>query len=674
MKFYVDFPVANPLRFTRRGVTNNHRANFDQIRYAEAEHAGTQKKMYAQLFENTDPLRPQFFTNFPKKKIEITKYNENGTSEIVQTYTTVNTARTYRNLKYRSACNFSSIDGKLFIYFTSNVEYLDSDFSIQGDLVEHDGRRPNINALEGDSVSFKFDTVGDWLSSVIIDPSDTSWNKELKAEGYIVDYDINLLEPVTGLVEITYDEKEVDLFYKEISLSGYDEGIYTIAISFGLSSFDMIFDSEPIYIKEEHKNTLALQYRHNGTYDDEEQHGYLYLSDWVNVLRLPAKHHEMTPSGEVTVYEDDFGNPSATRAVPDRQVTFKAFNIPTWVLDKLNLIFAHDELIINEYQWEKSNFGSADYAERTDFVIKFEIPLKQKGDRRLASTEFESSLTASFTPSSIEEVYGGGVTNVTFNCSAEETIFKFQNLPSWITTDVDEFENGDVIEVTIAANAGYIERSYQLVAVSDDIEGLTATIDVEQAFNVAAPGYVDVAETYVDFPSIATSYPVNVSASSAWSITKLGGASWLTVTEVSGTQLSLAVLSNGTTSSRTETVRVYLDSDATKYKDITVEQYASSSALSINISPTEWELEYLPDVLSLSVIAPSSLTHQAKSNNSWLTIDTTLKTGNATRSVSASKWTGKAARMGSVTVFSTDNPTNQKTLLVTQNPNPDLFL
>jgi hypothetical protein len=644
--YIVQIPNSNPIRFTRQGVTNNQRANFDQIMFSEAKNAGQRKRTYKQFLENADPLRPQFFSNFPLNRLRILDFEG---EQVVSHSPAVTLA--YRNKKFRSSCKFSSVNGKLFIYFDEEYEYADEDFTVQGDLVTLDGRLPNYRILAGDVIRYQIQDF-DFASTVI---GSIVWNSDLQAEGLLTDVDITLLSVASGLIEITYNEKEADLFAQALDLSGLDEGIYYVQLSCGITDYLVNFISEPLSIKELHEKTLAIDYSHTGEFDSEDAWGYVYLDGYFNRKRVPANHHHLVTGGEIEIHNDDAGIAEKTRAVPYRQVIFKAFDLPSWEVDKLNLIFAHNHLIINEYEWVNEDFGTFNIIAKTD-IGQFEITLRQKDDRISTTTTITVDVTAEFDPDTIEDVvFAGDVIEVVFSSNSGQ-IFSWLNLPDWIESDLEEFEDGDTITLTILENAGAIGRSIDLTAICDT-EGLTPEIAINQLFDDTVPLYIDVAEIFQDLIFSATADQtilIPVSSSGDYDITVTGHA-FDVVKESGFTQIRISEdTANVGPGNREAVVKLALQADPLVFVEINVTQEAAAIT-GIEVDPSEIEFGIDGGSELVTVDADPSIDWQAVPSESWIVCDSSIQSGDVLVLVTVNP--GGAA-IGNVTFVNINDPTD----------------
>lgn len=655
LNFIVQIPVANSLRFTLDGVPNDHRASYDKRRYYKTIHATTQQRSYPQLFESADTVRVQYYSNYLLQRVRVISCPFESPITVYQTYTP-EVAIQYQNKKYRADAKFSSINDKLFIYFNEGQEYSDEDFLVPGDTVSWLGRLPNIRAVVGDILRFD---IG--AGFVFGDIQSIAWSPTLQAQGYLTDLDYTLLNPVDGLVEVTYDEKEANLYSQLIPLNGLLEGEYFVELGFGVSSFNKLFYTEPLDVRISHPKTLAIEYRHNGTYEDDDIWSYIYLSDWTNIIRFPTDFYKFVPAGEVDQDIGDFGLPRMLRAVPFRQVTFEALNIPSWIADKLMVIFSHDSKKINEYYWENENLGEFDMIDRADLGT-YTIQLKQVNDRTNFLTEFTEDVTASWSPPTLTDiVFGGTVVSSTF-VSNSVGVFSFRDaLPAWITPSVSTFSNGDEVDFTIAANGTAFSRVAELIAICEELVGVEAALTFEQLYDdsVAPPEFIEVDDETVALGYAAGSNQLlSVSASSDYNIVISGSWTFTAVKEngILNVRISEPTNNHGG-SNRTGNVRLELISNPAVFVDIAVTQIFRPDEI-LSLTPAGEEIDEFPNDVYLDVETEVATQWQASSSDAWLSFNTTIHTGSMTGfSIHATKKPVYITeRNGYVTFFNIANP------------------
>lgn len=660
VSFIIQIPVANPVRFTLDGVTDNERASFDKRRYFKTINATTQQRSWRDPLESTDPLRIQYYSNYPLQRLQVVNCDD---TIIYQTYTP-ELAVQYKGKKFRSDAKFSSINDKLFIYFQSGVEYEDEDFLVSGDTVNLLGRLPNIRAVAGDIIRYKVGADFE-VSSV----ASIQWSPALQSQGYLTDIDYTLLTPIDGLFEITYDEKEANLYTQAVNLLPLIEGEYLLKLSFGVSAFTRNFYTEPLDIKISHPKTLSIEYSHRGTFEEEDIWSYLYLSDWTNIIRMPTDFYEVEVAGEVDLDTNDNGAPRMLRAVPYRQLAFKAYNIPGWKVDKLSVVFSHDTKRINEYYWENEALGEYNIISRADLGT-FEIKLRQVNDRTNFTTEFTEEVTAQFIPDSFEDLeFGGEVVTAQF-VSNTLGVFSFVSLPAWISTDHPTFVNGDIIEFTIAANAALFERSIQLVAISESFDGLQATIDFHQLYDDTEPQFIDVDDHEVILEGIDGSEQLlNVTSSGDYDIVPVSGFSFTVVKESGFTQLRITAPSeNEGPAERTAVIRLELQANPAVFTDINVTQLVRVGLF--GSAPTAFTFEIVGGSGNAFIEASTSTQWQATSSHpSWCSVDTGLKTGSQNISifVSSRDFFETAPRFAQITIVNVNDPLDTLTIIVQQN-------
>lgn len=658
----VEIPVANPFKFILDGANSDERADFDQRRLALVKNASGEYIDFHQPVEKADANRVQFYSNFPLNKVTIVDCDD----VVYGAPMTPSVAVQYRNKKYRSACKFATVNDKLFIYFIEGLEYTDEDFLVPGNLVALNGVTPNINALSGDVVRLSVNAGVDFIATTI---DEIIWVPDLQAEGYLTNLDYSLLDPIDGLVEITYDQKPTNLLSQLLDFTGLAEGQYFVRYEVGVADYTISFTSEPIDVREKHPDTLALKYRHVGTFDKSDIWNYIYLSDWFNIIRIPTDFYKFIPAGEVEIDTNDSGIPRMLRAVPYRQLQISFINMPGWFADKMQVALSHDTKVINDYEWELAdNYGNFEMIDQLDQGT-YEVNLRQKNDRTKKTNTFSAEITASFDPDSFAAIpFAGDVLEAEF-ISNTLGVFRFVSLPPWIETDVETFQNGDIVEFTIAANATLFERSIQLIAISDDFDNLQATIDFQQDYDDTEPQFIDVDDHDVELSgSNGSNQLLTVTSSGDFDIVEVSGFDFTVVKESGFTQLRITAPSeNAGPGNRTALIRLELQANPAVFVEIDVTQLVRVGLF--GSEPTAFTFSSSGGGDSLDVEASAGTSWQASSNQSWCIVDGALKTGNASVSVFVN---GRdlfipAPRFAQITIINTANPSDTLTIIVQQN-------
>ena len=622
LNLIIEDAISNPVKFTRDDLPTNERASFDQQRYAQAHHTTTDEgKTYNQLWEKLDTIRIQFYSNFPNNRVKVVDCQDNVIGPLMYPSVAVD----YRNKFWRSSCKFSSIGDKLFIYFSETQVYLDEDFTELGPMINFEGRLPNINAQPGDVVRYSLDGVT-FLTTTIVS---TQWNPALQAEGYVTSTDITLITPVLGLVEINYDEKPANLYTQLISLAALASGKYFLKREHGVTDYSITYTSEPLDVQDEHAETLALEYKHVGTYNRADLWSYVYLFDWTNKVRIPAAFYKWAPAGEIDLDVNDYGTPRLLRAVPYRQVELNFFNMPNWLADKVQMALSHDVKIINGYEWEMENFGGFDLIDRINLGT-YTVALRQKTDRTKKIDVFPFTLSAEFVPPIHHALpYAGFETYSQFvtNTAGE---FHFVSLPPWIIPDKATFVNGDIINFVITANPELFDRAAVLVAVCDTIDGLNAELSFSQYYNDAPPPqFLSTNRNTIRLPyPFGFSELVNVSSSGDYTISYSGPFTFVAVKESGFTKVRISSPSaNTTTTDRVGVVRLTLNSNPAIFKDIAVSQAHPTTFLT-STEPTEVSFPAKGGNRTVDIFTTEGTEWQAVPSHPWVVVDGSIHTGN----------------------------------------------
>ena len=665
LNLIIEDAISNPIKFTLDGAPVDQRATFDQRRYAQTKNTTVDPdKVYNQLFENTDPIRIQYYSNFPLNRSKIVDCHgvEYGAPMIPSV------AVEYRNKVFRSGCKFASVGGKMFIFFTQNFLYLDEDFTETGDLVGYNGRLPNINAVAGDVFRYSFDGI------TFMDGQITGihWDVLLQAEGYLTDVDLTLVNPIDGFVEILYDEKPANLYTQLISLVGLAPGKYFIRREHGLNNYDVSFTSEPIQVAEYFEDTLAIEYRHLGTYNRADIWNYVYLFDWSNVLRIPAAFFKFAPAGEMEVDVNDFGTPRILRAVPYRQLEINFFNMPSWLADKIQMALAHDIKIINGYEWEVENFGQFELVDRMDLGT-YTVVLRQKDDRTKKTDQFTYSITAEFVPpTQLALPFDGVVANSEFQTNTGG-VFHFVTVPAWITPNKSTFVNGDLLQFTIAPNATGFNRVAVLTAVCDTIDGLTAEMTFQQLLDdTPAAEFLNVSSLAVvlGYDNGANEL-LTVVSSGDWDISYSGAFAFTASKESGFTKVRITAPSaNPGPTERTGVVRLTLQSNPTIFQDVNVTQSAPPPPPPqfVGVDFDDWAPPPHHTSKNFTVTTEPGCQWQATSSEYWIHVDWSLRTGSGVLNVTLDyPEVYDTPRDGVVTLINILDPYDQIVITIAQN-------
>lgn len=182
--------------------------------------------------------------------------------------------------------------------------------------------------------------------------------------------DIGFYEHGTQYSYQTDTGEVVDMFIRIAPFSflpiTYPEGFYYIKVKANYSDSDHEeFISEPIWVRNKHKDTILVKYR-NDTNDYDVLFELQLQIPLVFSLRLPSDFMTLTPSGEDVVFSDQDENLRKLYGNP-----FRIFNltigggrtgkgIPEYLVDKINRLLRCDRILIEGKRYTKHEGAELD--------------------------------------------------------------------------------------------------------------------------------------------------------------------------------------------------------------------------------------------------------------------------------------------------------------------------
>jgi hypothetical protein len=187
-----------------------------------------------------------------------------------------------------------------------------------------------------ENISFQFSTNYGPVSARLID-----CKKNLIANATITQPPTSIFTPpFTG-------------YLANIDISSVQEGEYWVQVLVGVPEVSII--SEPIYINDFHANTMMFEYSNS-----ENDYGVVFQNGETFQFRCEAALVDFQPGSIETVYEDEIADLVRLSSSPFRTWKLKigtAQGVPDWVADKINRIFACDNVLIDGKPFTK-NEGS----------------------------------------------------------------------------------------------------------------------------------------------------------------------------------------------------------------------------------------------------------------------------------------------------------------------------
>lgn len=677
LKSSARFPVCNPFRFIRQySVSQGERKNFDDVEFEGIQHGDVfVSQGYGQEWLPTDTPIVKFLSSFASHSIELIRKID----DVVVATPVVSLDKKYTGLDFYSTCKCKEKNGKIFVYWENEIAYEDA-YITPDYTFNARGRLPNnengilLNFQAGDVVSVKPDVLTGFQVGTV---SNLAYDDTVDAYGLLTDISIGSLSSTDGQVQVTYNQKKWDLYTFPVSFSGL-EGEYYMKATLTTGSNTVVYVTETLTVSDDDDyvpKQVKLRYKHIGTKNTPDYFDFEY--DDFNIIRLSSSaFHVFTPSGEIETFDSDTGVVEHERAVPQRRLTLTAVDLPNWLLDKLNVIFAHDTLEVNGYEYKTEDYGDVDKIEGND-TQNFEVTLVQVTDRiSNESPEFTESLDAFFTPSTSSTAVAGGESQNTTLTDETGTTFELESKPSWITLDKSTLTDQEVLQVTFSENTNPTERTGTVVFRSQTYPALKAEFDVIQDGTGGVGDFIEAFSEGVDatlgiqFDKDGETIDINVNSSSTWQ----QGAStsipsgW-TVNVISQTLIRITATQNtNVVSGKNGNLDLELVSNPGVNLSIPLSQISQDGIQEVD--PSGVTISNSAQAINLTLNADAGCNWQVinASMSPWiLSIVPNNGNGSASVTINVSENTTGFQRFGTVVFQNTDIPSNGLNFNITQN-------
>lgn len=578
-------PKANPIKMVR--VYSADEKNPDDRLFNSIQASGGLTQRHYQVWKQTDSFNMQIYSGFDSHLAEILTPEEgqkfwDGISYDAEDSFTVGQVQQYLGLSYFADCKALSVNGKLAIYFEEGFTYTDNTFTVQADEIDLEGNLPDI-APQDKFVGSLIDITIIFSGGGTIQKSGTvtsiGFDPVSKSRTLVTDIDYSGLTAQAAHVELTYNAKDFDLYGFTVDFSSLD-GEYRLALTLTTGSKVVKYISERQQIYDEIPNYdrgPLLEYSNSGKYDPTDATGYLYSGSYMNKVRLTGDFHITDPSGEIVIFDNQRSS-EKLKAVTYTDMILRWFKISGFQLRNLQNIFEHDTLRLLGYHWTNLDFGSADNIEYTD-LYDAEVTLRQIEDNRFGTHEEIETLTASFAPTTDNFISDGEAQDFVFSSNIA-TNFLLYSKPSWISLDDSDITDGNTVQATASENTG-TSRIGTVVYKSTQFPGLTASFGVTQDAPATGGDYLNVSTNDIDVDWQAQTVSVIVDASGVWTIDSGSLPIGASINNVTANGFDVVFIANNSSSTnRTGSINVSLDSNPTVDQDITVDQIHIPSVVS----------------------------------------------------------------------------------------------
>lgn len=143
-----------------------------------------------------------------------------------------------------------------------------------------------------------------------------------------------LTDPYTGIAYTAYTH----IAQQYMGTLGLADGRYIFVTETPFSDGIEYMISEPVYLRELHKNTMLIEYTNSvNDYDV-----FYVTHNILFTLRVESWLHSLVPNSIDTSYEDEQVDITPTYSVPYNTYTYSVRGVPEWMLTRVNFAFSAD--------------------------------------------------------------------------------------------------------------------------------------------------------------------------------------------------------------------------------------------------------------------------------------------------------------------------------------------
>lgn len=332
---YAVIPKANSIRFVKQEITKYQ--TLDNTLYHNEHYLGEYKPKYYQQYQSNDgEILTQFRSNYTNIEANIYKCDGN----LVQNLTINQKSNNIGAEDKRDCTTFNLGDNQTGIFFTTGNIYAPGTTDITG-TYNINGNVPEWGIV-GNTV------VISGMGSFVI--KQVTYNDEVNAQILVIDYVwLSGNETEAKIVECTYNRQayEVYEFAIDTATVGVSEFNYIVITMTDDDYPDLVFNSERIQVRDNYIRTNFIEY------SGSEFTGIDYSTGYTGRVRVKSlnPYHQLTPGGEITTYKDSLSETIKLKDVATMEGTMFISEVPRYMVEKLRLIFSHEDIWINGEKW-----------------------------------------------------------------------------------------------------------------------------------------------------------------------------------------------------------------------------------------------------------------------------------------------------------------------------------
>lgn len=168
------------------------------------------------------------------------------------------------------------------------------------------------------------------------------------------------------------------IYESHIALTPYPEGVYFFLYEIGTPVMRVLI-SEPIYIKQEHEDTLLFQYKH------KQFRGNMIFETGIEPsVRVKGHLKKQEPKSKDTLYEDQVLDMTILKSTPYRVFDLTLQQIPDWFAEIFNWILGCSSVRIDGRYYTKNGDDAKfekDVPAYYDALADYRIELRESTNR-----------------------------------------------------------------------------------------------------------------------------------------------------------------------------------------------------------------------------------------------------------------------------------------------------
>lgn len=339
-----EVPMLNSLRFVVNPTAPDNVTTFQNTRntlFVDTYYPGFECINYYQKLMRQDAPLLQFWSNYPGHSVDLFNYK---TNTIVKSFLITLKEQNIGLVDSYSITirNHIGFPGQSRVYFNAGpfpIPFAVGDsFEIVNNLDGFDGIYEGVDVIMDTTLNYPY---------IVINKNYTAPNPTSSATGnfFIDQTDYNVYESVLNMNDVP----EGEYYVRIAALDDLENQAFAI--------------SEPIDLREEHADTLLLEYRNT-----DNAYDLTWTTGYIGMMRIPGILFEESTGGTRSVSRNADYSLQKINAKKTHVLTLNVYMVPPWMHVKLGVIFDLDSWMINKVPYQTDE----DY-EKPKYIDRFKL-------------------------------------------------------------------------------------------------------------------------------------------------------------------------------------------------------------------------------------------------------------------------------------------------------------